>query len=364
MAVGTVAVGTVAVALGVPAVAIGLFLMESGRVIDAKREALSREVPRVIADADAVARPVLESPLFAPPGTKDAGPFLNERLDWEDRSEGVLISTACAERLVDALADWPSLKAADVADCDTSWLHELRAWDAWSLEPGFRSRLPAGPRHARAMPDVFELQVAAAAHLVRGMSAGPDDAAEAADDVRHLAHLLFTQQYAFSAMAGLAVLGVEEQAHTRPDAPWGTPALTAHQRWEVRRRILASAYAANSLAPASLLAGTRLDGPPFIACMLWTEAAASRQLTNLPADTGCPLEHARFELEHPWEPPDEANLSMLSRPARLGATILSRLAPTRFKAIADALRAADALPAKDTWDALVPESEVRAHAPR
>lgn len=81
--------------------------------------------------------------------------------------------------------------------------------------------MPQGDRTHAALPVLFVLQPLAKLHLLKGHADGRLDAA--ADDVRHLARLLFTAEYLLTAMYGAALLGIEQRITALLGAPRGQP---------------------------------------------------------------------------------------------------------------------------------------------
>lgn len=332
----------------------GWFLLEAEQHLAAKRQALITELPPLLASDEARARALLESPLFDPPTGDDAGPLLNARLAWEGVAHTPLVPERCQLALRRAGTAWQQLPRADVDGCDAGWLHELRRFGRWSLSAGHREQLPAGPRTEFGLPDLGALQDLAKLHLLLA-----DDAEQAAQDVRHLAHLFFTHEYLLSAVLGVALLSIEEKAWESSEKRWSSPPLTKDDREFLRTHLVTATFAINPLAPASLSTATVEALPRFRRCLLVTEQAFMQTRTELPAPEQCLFEHARWELAHPLEQPPAQSLGALSGPARAGALVVEWLAPERFAALAGQLDSADGLPAAGRWSSRQSERHER-----
>ncbi len=332
-------VGIIAFAL----VLIVWFFVETNAQINAKRDALLTELPLALAD-DTRVRPILEDhPLFAPPTGEDAGPLLNDRLGWAEEP-GDLISPECRALLRTAGESWRQLTKEQVSGCDTRWLRDLRAFGRWSLSVGFRARMAAGPRTDFALPNFFDLQNGAKLHLTRN-----EDREEAAQDVRHLARLLFTHEYLVSAMVGLALLSIEARSWELAGDAWSTPPLTDADREAVRQHLFTALFGVNPLAPQALVESTVAAMPGFRRRLLLTEQSFARNLTALPESAGFTLENARWELAHPYVTSGGDPSPALTWPAAVGGAMVKRLAPERFAQLAILLNQADALPARGRW---------------
>jgi hypothetical protein len=256
-------------------------------------------------------------------------------------------------------ANWRSIERTQIASCDTSWLRDLRAYGSWTLSPGFRERQPHGPRNDFGLPNLIDLQHAAKLHLLEA-----DDPEAAAQDVRHLARLLFTHHYLMSAMIGIALLSVEAGSWEQSSSKWSLPPLSEAERLAVRRHLFAAVYALSDLAPEALTRATIDDAPGFRRCVLFTESAFMRRLPRLPEANECALEQARFELEHPWVQPRPDDSALLSWPARAGGQLARYVLPARHARTCALLGSADGLPADDRWDELLNEAKARPITPR
>ncbi len=331
-------VGSIAFAL----LLIVWFFVEANAQINAKREALLTELPLALSD-DTRVRPILEDhPLFAPPTGEDAGPLLNERLGWA-AEPGDLISTECRGLLRTAGENWRQLTKEQVSGCDTRWLRDLRACGRWSLRAGFRARMAAGTRTDFAFPNFIDLQNGAKLHLIRN-----EDQEEAAQDVRHLARLLFTHEYLVSAMVGLALLSIEARSWELAGNAWSKPPLTDADREAVRQHLFTALFGVNPLAPQEIVESTVSGMPGFRRRLLLTEQSFARNLTALSESAGT-LESARWELAHPYVTSEGDPSPALTWPAALGGAMVKRLAPERFAQLAILLNQADALPARGRW---------------
>lgn len=337
----------VGVVVGVPLLAVLLsiwFLVEAKWLIESKRRALARELPRLLADDEAKARELLNRPLFAPPEGGDAGPTLNERISWPDRP-GTLVSASCDATLKKAGAAWPSLKPTEIESCDTSWLAELRRFSRWSLIAGPRSALPVGPRKDFAFPEFMDLQQAVKLHLLFAT-----DREQAAQDVRHFARLFMTQEYLVFAMVGFAVLSLEQRFWEHAGKVWSAPPLTQSELEFLRAHFRTAIFALNPLADPRLTASVLDASPNYRRCFLVTEQAFAGRRTEFPEAAGHSFENARWELAHRWEQERGALPEVLSSLGQHGAALVKRLDPARYWKVMDELVAADALPAEHRWN--------------
>lgn len=318
------------------------FPLEVRLRVDAKRRALLRELPRLLAEDEPKVLPLLALEVLQPGSGEDAGPFLNERVGWEF-GLGTLLSADC-RRAVQG-DGWKAVPRERLGQCDTRWLHELRRFGRWSLLPGPRERLAPGPRTEMSFPSALELNAAVKLHLLTA-----EDREEAARDVRHLARLVITQDYLLTFMVGTQLLSLEAEWWADQGRTWSEPPLGAADLELLRQHFVLLPMLDNPLAAE--LKPTRDAISGLRRRILETEACfAGRQ-------TQSELEHARWELAHPLVL--GVGVELLSVPAQLGAAITRPFAPAWWAELAAQATAADGLPAGARWESRVPESTQRA----
>lgn len=347
-----------AVVLGVPVVCVAWFFVEANHRITHKREVAAREVPRMLALLDGKVGGLFESPLFARPDGDDAGPLLNDRLDVTGHaSENPLLPEHCTQTLREYAGRDAEISVEKLVDCDTSVLTELRRFGRWSLAAGRRATLPPGPRADDALPELLVLQRLSKIHLVKAHASG--HFAEAVEDVRHLARLLFTQEYLLTSMFGIALLHITHNLAAKLGEDLEFPE-TKEELDALRRRLFVSYYSVIPLSPLAHAQNTP-SAPRFVRCVTLTEQAFGRELSALPPDADCWFENARFELTHPWKGPELDSVAALSAPARIGGHIAFALID--LTSLRDQLLAADELPADDAWEGAVSEYLTRTMSP-
>lgn len=157
-------------------------------------------------------------------------------------------------------------------------------------------------------------------------------------------------------MFGIALLSIEGRSRELSGNSWSAPPLAAEEREVLRLHFFTAAFALNPLAPSTLTDSTIEGVPGFRRCLLITEQSFERLRVDVPEALGCDFDHARWELEHPYDPPDGDPTQSLTWPASVGASIAKRLAAKHYGHIADLLNAAEYLPAKDRWESRQSES--------
>lgn len=256
-AVLALVLGPVAMVAGV----VGWYVLEARARIAEKRAAAQNGLPALIAESDRGLGSSLNEPMFARPGGEDAGPWLNARLDFESVSSTTtpLLSAPCRQLMRDLNQREDQAPREQMTACDTSAF----------LAPGERTKA--------VLPKLFVLQNLAKLHRLKGHAAGQLEAA--ADDVRHLARLLFTAEYPLTSMFGAAMLG----------APRGVskefiPAF--------RGRLWAAVWARKPILRDALPA-SRPDEHRFVRCVGASEEAFMRLEPSRLTDD-CWFENARF----------------------------------------------------------------------
>lgn len=342
-----VVVVVLVVLLLMPAACVGWFIVEAHNRVAHKREVAARELPRVRALFDARIGNLLDGPLFARPEGDDAGELLNLRLDFPSHvAEQTVRPAHCNETLKAYVGKENELPVEQLDGCDTTILTELRRYGRWSQTPGPRAALPAGPRADDALPNFVALQSLAKIHLLKGHANG--HFAEAAAEVRHLARLLFTNEYLLTSMLGIAVINITHKlAQTLGEADEISE--TKEQLMDLRLRLFTATFSINRLVPPQL-AESAPGTPRFVRCVVLTEQTFMSATTTLPTDADCSFENARFELAHPWKQNERAHLELLSLPAQLGGRVARALFASQLTELEEQLAAAEELPADDAWE--------------
>lgn len=336
-----VALFTVVGLVALVAAFIGWYRFEAHARLDEKRAEAAVELPRLFAETDLFMGALAEEPLFAPATGDDAGPLLNARLGVDAPP---LVTKACEATLALFVSREAELTRAELESCDTSLLLELGRFGRWSFDAGAREHLPPGPRTQLVVPRLLELQTLAKLHLLKGATSGRR--AEAVNEVRHLAHLLFTGEYLVNVMVGIALIRIEHRLAT----VCGTPNSLEPVRFEaMKKRLFAMLFANNQLLrPARGEAPWRTE-PRFFRCVAITELAFMKQLPSLPTEPGCWLENARYELNRPYQQPPEDPFIALSTPAYVGGRLAHALAPGWSTSLEAQLIAAEQLPSTGRW---------------
>ncbi len=351
-----VAVVLLVVLLLLHAVCLGWFIVEARTRIAHKREVAALEIPRVLALLDARIGNAFDNPVFAKPEGDDAGELLNARIDFTGHPAATtLLPEHCVETFRKYFGKTEEVPIEQLDGCDSSVLHELQRFGRWTLTTGPRATLAAGPRGDDALPNFLVLQSLAKVHLLKGHASG--HFAEAAADVRHLAQLLFTQEYLYSAMFGIALLSITQHLAESLGEPDEFP-LSKVQLADLRVRLFTSEFSISTLAPPATAQNTS-TAPRFVRCVVLTEQAFMSVIKELPADAECSFEDARFELAHPWKQNEQAHLELLSGPAQLGGRLARVLFASQFVDLEAQLLEAEELPADGEWE--TGRSELTAH---
>ncbi len=148
-------------------------------------------------------------------GTKDAGPYLNKRIHWEigdihHKGDLVLPDFIHKEMNKDWVNKKPLFKKMGMK---FDWMKELHQFDYWNPEENSPA-YPEGkryPTYSFPIPSYKDLVTWSKLRLLYGREKG--DLVSAFKDVRHLARLIFTNDYLVSSMITISMLRLESEIH-------------------------------------------------------------------------------------------------------------------------------------------------------
>ncbi len=152
--------------------------------------------------------------LFYPgSGTKDAGPFLNEKLHWQigaiaHRGSLVLPEFIHKEMNKDWAIKKPIFKKMGL---NFNWMKELLKYEYWNPEENSPA-YPEGKKYQTysfPIPTYKDLMTWAKLRYLYGKETG--DVQSALKEVRHLMRLIFTNDYLVSSMVTVRMLKMENQ---------------------------------------------------------------------------------------------------------------------------------------------------------
>ncbi|MEI7441225.1 MAG: hypothetical protein WCK43_06285 [bacterium] len=140
---------------------------------------------------------------------KDAGPFLNPRMNWKFKDKGTLpqeweskvdksqvfsITESLKNNLKDLNNNFLEANVIDFSQVDTEWIHKLRDYDYWNIDKN--SPLEAESRYTLVnSPTLNPLEVDfIKIHLIKAKVKSDDEYIEAIRDVLHFAHLSFSTE--------------------------------------------------------------------------------------------------------------------------------------------------------------------------
>lgn len=148
-------------------------------------------------------------------GTKDAGPYLNSKIHWEVgdiHHQGSLVLPQWLHKELNK--DWINKKPLfQKMGVKFDWMKELHQYDYWNPEENSPA-YPAGKvylTYSFPIPTYKDLVTWAKLRLLYGKEKG--DMQSAFKDVRHLARLIWTNDYFVSSQITVAMLRLEHQVH-------------------------------------------------------------------------------------------------------------------------------------------------------
>lgn len=217
-----------------------------GRELRERRAALAASFERHGAEFLADQEWAVTLPLPAQrAGDRDAGPFLNPRIDWFGR-EAVLaafrasLPAGTARLTLDAArkkvipAEWWTTAPAAWEGLDFGWMAELSGFDRWDLEAGGPRPDAGDPRWDPPSPDLAALVAWAKLRLAKGLRDGQP--APAAAEVAELARLLMSTESRVALVLGVRLLTFNERVRQLAGAPPGAwPALDGDTEVRLRR---------------------------------------------------------------------------------------------------------------------------------
>ncbi|MHB8876064.1 MAG: hypothetical protein ACYC8T_20430 [Myxococcaceae bacterium] len=304
---------------------------------------------------------------------KDAGPFLNSRVPWDEAGQSTVADLSLDATLLQKIEDWGAGWAShtddgEVAALDTSWMAKLHEYGRWQVGEASHSRSKAATRvGAYPFPEYRTLRAWAKVRLLQGLASG--DAEPAAGDVRQLAWLCFTHENLLAAMNALGILRLESDAYeafVKAGAqPRGWVPMSSETISDLRKACWTATYLGSPMV-APELNSIALGSSSAISCVALTERAFAlatfRSVGERASDD--PLLDAQFTapvrrcnlgmartflaLGASWTPTpfDTSNLPLVARP---GAWFVARfmpglLAPRARSALVAAYFPSDQLP--------------------
>lgn len=148
-------------------------------------------------------------------GTSDAGPFLNGKVHWEIgelHHQGSLVLPEFLKKEMNK--DWAIKKPLfKKMGLDFGWMKELLKYDHWNPEE-HSPAYPDGKKYLTysfPVPSYRDLMTWAKLRLLYGKE--QKDIQSAFKEVRHLARLIWTNDYLVSSMVTLNMLKIEHQFH-------------------------------------------------------------------------------------------------------------------------------------------------------
>jgi hypothetical protein len=217
-------------------------------------------------------------PWFHEPRTEgNAGPLLNAWVGWEPapampKDSPLAIPAHLPQRGSD-FKDWTT-SSLDLSALDFDWMRKLHAYDRWDIL--LNSPVPQQERFNWAsapLPNFLSLQMWAKFRLVHGLRTGQP--LEAAQDVRHLAWLLYRTDSMLGTMVAATLLQFERDAHDAMQSPppeWRPMSPEQVARFKA---LVASGHAFSSIvAPVEVAKKARRCGEPAVTrCMSMGEAS-------------------------------------------------------------------------------------------
>ncbi len=177
-----------------------------------------------------------------PPRTRDAALFMAGRTDWEGGVVGLLhLPASLTERMSNPPGAWRTMGSESYAGLDFVWMHELLAFDYWSLlATGPLRDHPDVPFFEAPLPNYVTLQTWSKLRLLKGLREG--DLAAASLEVRHLADLIASSGTLLGEMIRVAIHGIERKTWDDAGLVPPDPPLTDAERFEARHAAFAGMY--------------------------------------------------------------------------------------------------------------------------
>ena len=167
-----------------------------------------------LADQDVVAK---EDFFKLSPRTSDAGDYLNSKMNLGQRFASPPFEIALSYQAIKVLNDRPALKSwvtkadqIDFSKSDFSWMQKIAKYDYWQIYSANSEFIKYDyPPWALPTPDWSELVNWARLRLLYGIKQGKE--LQALKEVRHLAHLIYTQDIQESQIMSLGILEIENK---------------------------------------------------------------------------------------------------------------------------------------------------------